>query len=110
MAAGSEAKKRAQRKYYHTHAEERKKKVEERRARLREWFREYKKTLKCSRCDESHWSCLEFHHPNGEDKKAGWDTVNRWISQYGWNEERMIKELSKLEILCANCHRKIHHP
>jgi len=32
------------------------------------WFIEYKSTLKCSRCQENHPSCLDFHHLNPEEK------------------------------------------
>lgn len=67
------------------------------------WFTEYKKTLKCSRCPENHPSCLDFHHINPQEKEFS-------ISQKAWrySKERIMKEISKCIILCANCHRKEH--
>lgn len=67
------------------------------------WFDTYKATLKCSRCDESFPYCLDFHHRDSTTKKFH-------IGQ-GVNQCRTIKailaEISKCDILCANCHRKL---
>ena len=47
---------------------------------------------------------LDFHHANEEDKKF---TINSYSMTY--KSERIIEELNKCILLCANCHRKIHN-
>tara|TARA_R110000751_G_scaffold278432_1_gene380771 strand:- start:46 stop:351 length:306 start_codon:yes stop_codon:yes gene_type:complete len=72
--------------------------------KIRKWFREYKKKLKCLKCSETHWACLEFHHVS--KRKDG--AVSNMVGQ-GYGKDRILKEISKCEVLCANCHRKVHH-
>jgi hypothetical protein len=72
--------------------------------RKRDWLLEYKKTLSCSKCGESHPACLEFHHINPETKEG--DIASFAI--YGWGIEKIKSEISKCTVLCANCHRKVH--
>jgi hypothetical protein len=69
----------------------------------RQWLQDYKKTLKCNRCPESHPACLDFHHRDPTQKEF-------LISQIPQaNLQRLIEELAKCEVLCANCHRKHHY-
>jgi hypothetical protein len=72
-------------------------------SRLIKWYKEYKSTLKCSRCPESDSRCLDFHHKDGEKKELEVSLAAR----RGWAKERLLKEIAKCEVLCANCHRKI---
>lgn len=76
-----------------------------RTGKLKRWFRAYKKTLKCARCPENFWACLEFHHKASYKKEIA---VSQAIAQ-GWCKERIVREIAKCEVLCANCHRKHHH-
>lgn len=74
----------------------------ERGIRNRAAFREWKATLSCSRCPESHPACLEFHHldPSGKDFA---------LSAYASKSlARLKREAAKCIVLCANCHRKEH--
>ena len=71
----------------------------------REWFNEYKKTLKCSKCEENHIACLEFHHINPDKKDFG---ISEALGQLNLSKEKIIEEISKCEILCSNCHKKLH--
>lgn len=66
-----------------------------------EWLREYKQTLICERCSESHPACLDFHHIDPKQKQ---DVIKlrRSISS-------LKKEIQKCIVLCANCHRKEHY-
>lgn len=58
---------------------------------------------KCSRCGYNKCSyALEFHHTNPKEKEIG-------IAQYPKFDERLILELDKCELVCANCHREIHY-
>jgi len=74
------------------------------RERLQAKVREYKVKRGCERCPERHPFCLEFHHPDPtvKDEEPA-DMIRR-----GWNFERLMAELEKLVVLCANCHRKEH--
>ncbi len=69
-----------------------------------EEFRNLKSKLKCNRCEENHIACLEFHHldPNTKDGNVG--ELARSLST-----KRLLEEIKKCEILCANCHRKEHY-
>lgn len=72
--------------------------------RLREAFQDFKSTLRGTQCGESHPACLEFHHRRGEEKGANVaDLVNS-----GWPMKRILEEIKKCDVLCANCHRKEH--
>jgi len=78
-------------------------KARESNHRLKEWFRELKRNLACERCGEKHIACLEFHHvdPSKKDFQVG--------GMATWGRKRLLKEIDKCVVLCANCHRKEHH-
>lgn len=55
---------------------------------------------KCVRCGyNKNIAALDFHHINGKDFA---------ISEKDYSFEKMKKEVSKCELLCANCHREEH--
>lgn len=68
-----------------------------------ERFREFKKTLKCARCPEADWVCLDFHHLDPAEKD---EAVSKLAERVSW--ERLMEEVKKCIVLCANCHRKEH--
>lgn len=60
----------------------------------------------CSKC--SYKKCLaalEFHHTDPSNKKFG-------LAEKGllkkWND--LVEEAKKCILLCANCHKELHHP
>ncbi len=59
---------------------------------------------KCYNCgyDKCVWA-LEFHHRDPTTKEAHWTKMRLW------SESRLFKELDKCDLLCANCHREVHH-
>src|ERR1035438_2566052 len=59
---------------------------------------------RCACCEETHPACLEFHHRDPSQKKEDMALV----ANRGWSEERILVESSKCEVLCSNCHRKMH--
>jgi hypothetical protein len=75
------------------------------RKELAEWFYTYKATQACERCRENDSACLDFHHRDPAKKS---DALGRAIWLNGWNRERVLKEIAKCTVLCANCHRKFH--
>ncbi len=66
------------------------------------WFQTYKKTLKCSICGDPRHYVLDFHH-NGNKS----DDVSRLVSNK--SKQKVLNELEKCTVLCANCHRELHY-
>lgn len=76
----------------------------ERRRDLRDWWRALKATKACERCGESAPECLHFHHVDPAAKEI---TVAKAIVD-GWSRDRILTEMAKCRVLCANCHLKLH--
>ena len=92
------------RNYYHTKTDKTRK-VSLQRDRIRkikEWVNEYKSVLRCEKCGEDHPATLQFHHrdPDQKDFAIG--------EMHGQSKERVLDEILKCEVLCANCHAKLH--
>ena len=92
------------REWYKRNKEHAKEKVANRRRELAAWMVEYKRDLKCSRCDEDHVGTLDFHHIDPEQK----DMEVSGAIHNGWSVKRILEEISKCIVLCSNCHRKLH--
>nr|UWG87036.1 MAG: NinG protein [Bacteriophage sp.] len=78
---------------------------------LRGLKRKYESILsrggKCEKCGyDKNISALEFHHKNPEEKDFQLD-IRKFSNS---NLDSLQKELDKCELLCANCHRELHHP
>jgi len=59
---------------------------------------------KCEICSYDRCAdALEFHHNDLSDKKFG-------ISEKGYTKswEKVMVELNKCKLVCANCHRELH--
>lgn len=69
----------------------------------KDWFQKLKLKLKCSKCEENHPACLEFHHIDPSQKSF---TISSMIRKLP--KEDILKEIEKCQVLCANCHRKEH--
>ena len=72
--------------------------------RVGAWLNEYKKQLSCARCSESHPAALQFHHrdPKEKDFSIGLYRIGKY------SRERILREIAKCEVICANCHAKEH--
>lgn len=89
---------RIRRKLYPEREKEIRKRVYEKR---KEYIGNYKLNRGCAVCGYNRYaSVLEFHHK--EDKEFN---IN---SSCNKSFEKMLKEMEKCEILCANCHRERH--
>lgn len=62
-----------------------------------------KETLSCPICNENENVCLDFHHLDRSEKDLGITDM----THQGWSLKRIINEINKCCIVCANCHRKI---
>ncbi|MFT4250042.1 MAG: hypothetical protein ACMXYD_01640 [Candidatus Woesearchaeota archaeon] len=80
------------------------KKAKKRRKKITQWYHEYKDTLSCEHCGEEENVCLEFHHPDPEQK----DLAPSQMKQLAYSIARIQEEMNKCVVLCANCHRKEH--
>ena len=57
----------------------------------------------CTRCGyDASPSALEFHHTTPSEKEYAWDEMRKM----SWH--RVLEELDKCVLVCANCHREIH--
>src|ERR1017187_10213051 len=74
-----------------------------RRGRWRLLMRELKMGRKCQSCGEDHPACLHFHHRNPSEKEFG---ISRGITL--WSKKKILAEIEKCDVLCANCHAKLH--
>jgi predicted HNH restriction endonuclease len=58
---------------------------------------------KCEKCGyDKYPDVLEFHHHDPTQKEAAWNKMRLW------NWKKVMAELDKCSILCANCHREVH--
>lgn len=73
------------------------------RKRTIAWYKEYKSTLCCKLCQESHPACLDFHHRNPEEKTK--DVARLVRDRYSINTIKI--EIAKCDVLCQNCHRHL---
>jgi hypothetical protein len=73
------------------------------RTEYRKKWSEYKASLKCTNCGEDHPATFDFHHVDRINKRS----VNKLVSN--WQFAEALKEIEKCVVLCANCHRKLHH-
>lgn len=64
---------------------------------------------KCEICGyDKCLAAITFHHTDKEDKEYSIAKISLRITDIQELTEDMLKELSKCEILCSNCHREKH--
>jgi hydroxymethylglutaryl-CoA reductase len=78
--------------------------VAKKRLETKEWFIEIKKLSRCVKCGENDPACLDFHHLNSNEKIAD---ISYMIA-YNYGKNRILEEMKKCEVMCANCHRCLH--
>ena len=90
--------------YYNLHKEAYKKKANDDHERNRKDL----KSLKINGCAICGYDrcrkALDFHHVDEKDKIF---SINSYTMNY--KTERIINELNKCILFCANCHREIHN-
>ena len=92
------------RQYYHKNRRQQIDRVIARRKRLFKWLRKIKRTQGCRFCEEADPICLDFHHRLPTSKEA---TIPALIRR-GAGRQTLIAEIQKCDVVCANCHRKLH--
>jgi hypothetical protein len=71
------------------------------RERLAMMLRAYLEEHPCVDCGVADLTILDFDHRNPSEKTA---TVNALMRS--WNWERVLSEIAKCDVRCANCHRR----
>lgn len=76
------------------------------RAKIRGMVNEIKTSAGCKNCSETHPACLHFHHRDPAKKEF---RVNRAVAEKK-PLAAILSEIAKCDVLCANCHAKLHWP
>jgi hypothetical protein len=76
----------------------------ERRKMLRDLIQQQKVGRVCMRCGISDPRVLDFHHADKNGKDGG---IASAVGK-NWGVKRILDEIAKCEVLCANCHRILH--
>lgn len=90
-------------KYYEANKEAHGKRVAERKRVLRVKWLEFKSTLSCQHCGETHPATFDFHHITKDPTNR---KVYKLLQSQNYNGAR--EEIKKCIVLCSNCHRKHH--
>jgi hypothetical protein len=99
-----EKQKIAQRKSYLKNQDKVRQCVRDRRINNRIYVNKIKTENGCKYCGENHIACLDFHHKDSSKKEEG---ISKATAD--WTLKRLIPELEKCEVVCSNCHRKLHY-
>ena len=78
--------------------------MQARRKRLVDLVSEHKSALGCKYCPETFPAALDLHHIDPKQKVA---TVRQLCDRTA-RAETLLAEMAKCEVVCSNCHRKIH--
>lgn len=93
-----------QKKWYENNKEKTIKRLKRNEKRIKDWYRDYKESLSCEICGESESCCLQFHHKNGLEKE---NNIGHMVHRCN-SIDKIKKEMAKCQVVCANCHFKIH--
>ena len=101
------------RELYHGNEEKRKRRIKKVRINTVNCRRRIKERIDklkqhpCSKCGGSYPpTVMEFHHQDPTEKEIN---ISNAVAA-GWSMERLLREIAKCTLLCANCHRMIHLP
>ncbi len=83
--------------YYRLH-------LSSRREETRKWLFMYKSSHPCILCHEADPVVLDFHHRNPQEKEFSISYMKHTV-----NKQKLLIEIQKCDVLCSNCHRKLHY-
>lgn len=96
--------KRALKRYYKKNTQKFANSKRKRKDKIRKFLVEFKLANPC-KCGEKNPACLQFHHLDPTEKEIALSQV---ITKC-WGIEKIKKEIEKCEVMCANCHLKLHY-
>ncbi|MAH42137.1 hypothetical protein CL614_00160 [archaeon] len=101
-----ERRKKYKAEWHQKNKERRNAENKKRREEFREWYFSLKRGKKCEICGyDKHFSALDFHHKNAELKESSIaDLITKTT-----NKQKILEEVEKCIIVCANCHRELHY-
>lgn len=95
----------ALKEYYQTNKERFREHNKKNRAKASQYIQEIKQGKSCSRCGwKEHPCALDFHHTDPTTKYKEIACMVRTHSI-----KRIQEEIDKCILVCANCHRILHH-
>ena len=78
-----------------------------RRDGWRTFFVSIKEGKECGECGETHPATLDYHHIDPTEKE--FRVSKMWTQALNEkNKQKVLDEILKCVVLCANCHRKLH--
>lgn len=96
---------RWQREYYYRNQTAQIKRNKDKKDAIRDYIKQYKEFRGCMDCGlKFPYYVLDLDHREGTDKKftpSHLHRTNSWV--------KMIEELEKCDVVCANCHRMRTH-
>ena len=98
--AAKENQRARNRKYYRNHLDKMKNRREASQIVNAALVDSYK--TRCQRCGNDDKRVLDFHHLHGKDKGVA------TLRVAGYSRKRIVAEIEKCIVLCANCHRIVH--
>lgn len=89
-------------KYNKVHIKDTRHRNRKRKDKLKIWFNEKFKNKPCKDCNGIFPPCcMDFDHLDGQIKSR---TLATLVGE-GYSKEKILEEVSKCDLICANCHR-----
>lgn len=101
----TEEQKEFQSTWYQKNKDKCRQKLKDRRKQKAILIMKLKEGKTCRYCLESHPACLEFHHINPDEKHKD---ISIMLNS-AFSDKAILEEVAKCELVCSNCHRKIHY-
>lgn len=104
LARCKECVKQDKRESYYKHLSKNLDRIRQRKQEYKIAIKQLKDTYRqsgCILCGEKDLACLDFHHIRDKEHT---------IAAMGYfSTDKIVRELDKCIVLCANCHRKLHY-
>lgn len=91
-------------RYYAKNKRTQQERVARRKREIAAWVKNLKIGRQCERCGYDHPAALDWHHRPGEEKLF---SVCK-APERGAGRTKILAEVAKCELICANCHRVEH--
>lgn len=92
-------------KWFRDNWKKRKPQYEARVKKKQAKVRALKASCGCKVCGEKDPICLDYHHTDPKTKL--FDICRAVCTGIAW--DKIVLEIAKCEVLCANCHRRHHY-